>query len=243
MMTRAVEEREHSAIAGAVTPGAIRYEWELSKQQIGELDRKVRISAVGADFKRAWLAYLIEWKRAYAASLSPSTEPTFAAWRRARAYRSRTAAWVQALARQRSGTRRQSAVDDVGALIVTPGAIKDELETVNAGVRQLDAEINGSNVRGAFKNTWRMFAGEWAQFYKSKQGFWGRTWGSTMTKALEYKKRVDEWRSAYIREGGQSAGPTLNVPRPPADRDGGVKWWLVGGLLAGGAIVGVKVLR
>lgn len=225
--------------AGGFPPGAIRYEWRVGKDEVTAADRKIRNSGVREPFKRAWLAYLIEWKRAYAASLGASAPAGVTGWRRARAYRQRTAEWLGALVREHAAS---AARGDVGALLVTPGAIKDELETVSSGIKQLDAEITASTVRESFKKSWRLFVDEWQRFHQSKQGFWGRTWGATMEKLSEYKKRVDEWRAGFLREGGQSSTPNLNVPEPPTSGRG-LQWWLVGGLLVGGAAVGSKVLR
>ncbi|MDX2087862.1 MAG: hypothetical protein SFX73_08430 [Kofleriaceae bacterium] len=226
------------ASAAPFTPGAIRYEWQRGEGEVAEVDRQVMASRARDELKRAWLAYLIEWRRAHARAFEPTAPAGAAGWRRARAYRQRTAEWLVALAREGALPGVQ-----VGALFVTPGAIKDELETVNTGIGQLDAEIKASKVREAFKQTWQLFVTEWRQFYQSKQSLWGRAWGSTMDKVLEYKKRVDEWRAAFTREGGQSSAPTLSVPEPPSSGGGGLRWWLVGGLLVGGAVLGAKVLR
>lgn len=70
-----------------------------------------------------------------------------------------------------------------------------------------------------------------------------RTWGSTMEKIIEYKKRVDQWRAVFVREGGLTRGPTLDVPEPNKGDGGSWKWWAVGGLLAGGVFIGVKTFR
>ncbi|MDX2023246.1 MAG: hypothetical protein SF187_23635 [Deltaproteobacteria bacterium] len=223
-----------------VTPGSIRYEWQASKKEVDDVDRDIMPSDVSDTFKQAWRRYAGHWQQAFERCTANQRLSPAASWRLARAYRHRTRAWAQAFGRECSGNHASS---ELGALIVTPGAMLDELNTVNNGVKQLDADISASKVREAFKKAWADFTVEWKKFYDSKQGFFSRTWGSTMEKTIEYRKRVDEWRAAFNREGGLTTGPTLNVPEPKGATGGSWRWWAVGGLLAGGAYIGVKVLR
>ena len=223
-----------------VTPGSIRYEWQASKREVDNVARDILPSDVRAAFKHAWRRYVDEWQHTYERCMVGRAVAPSKSWHLARAYRHRTRLWAQAFARECAG---QQSGADLGALIVTPGAMLDELNTVNNGVKQLDADISASKVREAFKKAWADFMVEWKKFYDSKQGFFSRTWGSTMEKTIEYRKRVDEWRAAFNREGGLTTGPTLNVPEPKSATGGSWRWWAVGGLLAGGAYIGVKVLR
>jgi hypothetical protein len=223
-----------------VTPGSIRYEWQASKKEVDRLDSEIIPSEVRKVFKHGWRKYAEEWKRAYEHFTGGANVSASKSWRLARAYRHRTRLWSAAFGRECAGGQGGS---ELGALIVTPGAMLDELNSVNNGVNQLDIDITSSKVRDGFKQAWKAFKAEWKKFYDSKQGFFSRTWGSTMEKAVEYRKRVDQWRAAFSREGGLTTGPTLEVPEPPKSGGGTWKWWAVGGLLAGGAYVGVKVFR
>lgn len=223
-----------------VTPGSIRYEWHASKKEVDRVDRDIMPSDIREAFKHAWRRYAEEWQQAFERCTADGLVSPSKSWRLARAYRHRTRLWAQAFGRECTGRHNGT---ELGALIVTPGAMLDELNTVNNGVKQLDADISSSKVREAFKKAWRDFTVEWKKFYDSKQGFFSRTWGATMEKTVEYRKRVDEWRAAFGREGGLTTGPTLNVPKPLPSPGGTWRWWAVGGLLAGGAYIGVKVFR
>lgn len=228
------------ASGGLITAGTLTHEAQAIAAEIATIDARVQGSAVGERFRRAWATFVANWQSFHAGVRDGRMTPDAATFSRLRQYRGRATMWAGALAREQVAAS-VSAGEAVGALIVTPGAIKDEIETVNAGVKQLDSDIMSSKVRDAFKKAWRLFASEWQRFYASKQGWWARSWGSTWEKAVDYRKRVDEWRTAFQREGGQSTGPTLNVPVKGGG--GSFKWWAIGGLVVGGAILGAKALR
>ncbi len=124
--------------------------------------------------------------------------------------------------------------DEIGALVWTPAAIQAELDTVHTGVRQLDADVMASKVRQEFKNSWRVFVGEWWAYYQKNKGSW---WGSTVEKAHEYRRRLDEWRSAFEREGGVAVAPSVTAPPARASEGPSRLAWLAGGALAVTAVL------
>lgn len=141
------------------------------------------------------------------------------------------------------GFERPGRDDDLGALVVTPGAILAEMNTVDAAVKQLDSDVMASAARDAFKKSWRGFVTEWQAFYKDHASWTDRLWGAPYEKTLDYRRRVGEWRTAFEREGGQASGPQISVPG--GEREGPGSWKavlvLAGGLLVAGAILGRKV--
>jgi hypothetical protein len=131
--------------------------------------------------------------------------------------------------------------DDVliGALIRSPGAIKSEMDTVDAGVKQLDSDIMASTVRQAFKQSWRVFVGEWQKFYAGHQSWTSRLWHAAYEKTIEYRRRLEEWRQLFVREGGSATGPSF----APPSSGGGIPWRpiLIGA--AGAIVAGVLLGR
>jgi hypothetical protein len=130
--------------------------------------------------------------------------------------------------------------DDLGALVVTPGAMKAEMETIDTGIRQLAGDIETSSARPKFKDDWRAFVAEWGQFYKRHGGWTDRLWGITYQKILDYRTRLDAWRSAFIREGGRPTAPSM-----PSPDGAGIPWSRFGWIALGitGMWAGVTVLR
>src|SRR4028118_1763509 len=71
---------------------------------------------------------------------------------------------------------------EVGALIVTPQAMKDEMNTIEFLIGQLAMDIQKSTVRPEFKSAFESFRKEWRAFYETHQGWWDRMWGATAEK-------------------------------------------------------------
>jgi hypothetical protein len=132
--------------------------------------------------------------------------------------------------------------DDVGALVVTPSAIKDEMDTVDAFVRQLDVDIQASNVRQPFKDAFNAFRDEWRRFNAEHETWWGRLWGAVYEKATDYRRRAEEWRKAFLAEGGYTAVPSV---APPPSKAGGSSayLWLAGAGLAALGLSSVASMR
>lgn len=204
---------------------------------VQQLDGAIAASRVSKQFRRGWREFFMNWRAHY---YDEKDHPSRPGVEQALMFANEARGWKQALAREIASA---TSGEDVGALIVTPGAMKDELETVQAGVRQLDADIMSSKTRDAFKKAWQIFAGEWKRFYDSHQSLTSRLWHATYEKTIEYRKRLDEWRNALQREGVQSTGPLLAVPQPPAPSGSSLKWWAIGGLVVAGTVIGIKTLR
>jgi hypothetical protein len=90
---------------------------------------------------------------------------------------------------------------EVGAVVVTPGEILAEMDTVDAAVRQLDAEVGTVPVTATFKQGWAAFGVEWRKFYDEHKGLTGRIWTEVYRQTLAYRRRVEEWFASFAREG------------------------------------------
>jgi hypothetical protein len=122
------------------------------------------------------------------------------------------------------------------AWIYTPGAIRDEQDTVLGLVQQLDTDIQASNARPEFKAAWGKFRDEYKSFYEDS-GWWARWWISSYEKTLEYRRRVVEWRQEFESQGGKATGPAPSAsPEPPSDSHLGTYLAIAGGAIAVGAL-------
>jgi len=133
--------------------------------------------------------------------------------------------------------------DDVGAAldIRMPGDIKAEMNTVDGAVKQLDLEIKASGVPAEFKSAWAGFLGEWRKFYGEHQSWSSRLWYAAYDKTLEYRKRLGEWRTAFVAAGGRAVGPGL--PKPSVEQESHFPWMLVGGAIVGGGVLTYLLTR
>jgi len=201
--------------------------------QIGDLDTTIMASRASRPFKKAWRDFAHGWRMFFGESASYAARIVHA---KAAMYRQNANEWRRAF-------DQELRAHEMGALVLTPGAIFAEMKTVDAAIKQLDSDIMASKARDAFKQAWRAFAVEWQAFFKSHSRWTDRLWGASYEKTLDYRKRVGEWRVAFEREGGQPSAPGLAMPGAPGG--GGTSWKTalvaVGGLLVVGAIVGHKV--
>ncbi len=205
--------------------------------EVQRLDAAISGSNVSKQFRRGWRQFFVSWRAHYSME---KDHPSRVGVEQALFFANEARGWKQALARE---TADKVSGDELGAFIVTPGAMKAELDTVQAGVKQLDADIMSSKTRDAFKNAWQLFSGEWKAFYDSHQSLTSRLFHATYEKTIEYRKRLDEWKGALQREGVQATGPLLAVPQPPPEPSSSFKWWAIGGLIVAGAVLGRKALR
>lgn len=197
-------------------------------REISAIDAAIRESQASRIFKRAWRRFVFAWRTFFG---EEAAQPTAGGARQILMFRRRAEEWRRSWQLELAGSGGLGWDPDMGSLIVTPGAIKAEMDTVQAGVSQLDADIMSSNVRDPFKKAWRGFVAEWNTFYKAHEGWFARSWGKAYTKALDYRRRTDEWRAAFLREGGAATGPALTPP----DQGGGSSWKTA--LLAGSALL------
>jgi hypothetical protein len=126
--------------------------------------------------------------------------------------------------------------DELGALVVSPSAIKHEIETVDSAARQLDSEVRASSVAPEFLKAWEAFRAEWRKFFDGHQRWVDLLFDATYFKALEFRRRVGSWRDAFIKAGGRPLAPglpgeSLSFP------------WERIAMVAGGAIATLGVMR
>jgi hypothetical protein len=122
-----------------------------------------------------------------------------------------------------------------------PGDIKAEIDTVDASIKEFDTEIRASTLMVEFKTAWQGFYGEWRKFYGDHQSWSSRLWYAAYDKTLEYRKRLAEWRAAFVTAGGHPVSPEL--PKPSVERDGHFPWAIIGGALIGGGVLAYLLTR
>ena len=116
------------------------------------------------------------------------------------------------------------------ALILTPGHILDEMNTVRAVIAQLDKDVARSAVDEDFKTSWRVFFDEYEAFYENHSGWFGRWWAGTYEKSVEYRRRALSWRKRLVDLGGRATSPVDAPPESPGEQlASAAKWLFVGG--------------
>ncbi len=223
--------------------------------EIRTTDELIRFSAAHKLFKQAWADFAQGWRRffdeggqgrralsASEARLAIGMRNEGRSWR-ADFEKQRKAGFPKPIEEMSAWEAGAADLDEVGALVYTPGVIKAELEAVNTAAGQLDMDIKPAKVRDEFKRAWKAFLDEWKAFYKNNSGYWSRLWGGVYQKAVEYRKRIEQWREAFEREGGRPTGPSAVVPETP--KAGSWKWALLGagGLLVAGAFISKSVMK
>lgn len=92
---------------------------------------------------------------------------------------------------------------EVGAVVVTPGEILAEMDTIDAAIKQLDVQAGAVPVSVVFSTGWKAFVAEWRQFYQEHKSITGRIWTEVYRQTHAYHRRVEEWYGAFAREGWQ----------------------------------------
>ena len=112
----------------------------------------------------------------------------------------------------------ESGVSDVGGRlfsVLTPSAIKQEIDSVDAYVHRIDHDVQSHKARlSDLLQDWHLFVQEWLAF-RDGAGWAARTTGATYDKALDYRRRADAW-DELIRRRGASSAPTGTTPAPVA---------------------------
>jgi hypothetical protein len=137
----------------------------------------------------------------------------------------------------------ESGATEVGRLfsVVTPSAIKQEIDSVDAYVRRIDGDVQSHKGKLTdLLNDWHLFVEEWINF-RDGAGWFARTTGATYDKALDYRRRAEAW-DELIRRRGASSAPVGTTPASAPKGD------LVGSLvkLTGigiAAYVGVSLIQ
>ena len=109
----------------------------------------------------------------------------------------------------------ESGATEVGLLfsVLSPSAIKQEIDSVDAYVRRIDGDVQAHKAKVAdLLNDWHLFVEEWIAF-RDGAGWFARTTGATYDKALDYRKRADAWDELVHRRGASSA-PVGTTPAP-----------------------------
>lgn len=118
----------------------------------------------------------------------------------------------------------------------TPGEVLDEMRTIDAMVSNLDRDVSIASVPDNFKMQWAAFRDEWRSFFADNKNVISRAMNQTFAKTLEFRDRVEDWRKAFVVEGGKVTTPSL--PTFNKARGGEFPWKTLiigGGLLAAGA--------
>lgn len=115
----------------------------------------------------------------------------------------------------------ESGLTDVGARlfsVLSPSAIKQEIDSVDAYVRRIDGDVQTHRaILSDLLNDWHLFVEEWINF-RDGAGWFARTTGATYDKALDYRKRADAW-DELIRRRGASSAPVGTTPAPAPKGD------------------------
>ena len=117
----------------------------------------------------------------------------------------------------------------VGALIVSPSAVRDKMNQVNTQISSLDSEIRINVTRPAFLATWAQFKDNWQKFYDDHQSYakiFLTGTGTLDRKANEYQSELTGWYEALKRE-NPNARLVFPPPLPPTAPPTGasVPWW------------------
>ena len=105
--------------------------------------------------------------------------------------------------------------EEVGALVTTPGDIKEEIDAADAEARALDTAIAASPARKEFKDGWAAFFAEWRKFYDAHKNLADRLWTGDYPVAREYRRRIEDWSLAFARE---ACWELTTPPRAPPPR-------------------------
>ena len=109
----------------------------------------------------------------------------------------------------------------VGALIATPGFIKDQVNQLDGEFHTTDTEVwtAASALKSGplyqwYLSTWAPLMDSWRHFHDQHQGFFDNFWGSTMDNVNDYKTKLIAARNSFRNIGGALTSPD---PTPPAE--------------------------
>ncbi len=115
----------------------------------------------------------------------------------------------------------ESGMTEVGGRlfsVLSPSAIKQEIDSVDAYIRRIDKDVQGHKGKVTdLLDDWHLFLEEWTTF-RDGAGWFARTTGATYDKALDYRKRADAWDELIHRRGASTA-PVGTTPAPAPSKD------------------------
>ncbi|MBA3462532.1 MAG: hypothetical protein H0T46_21430 [Deltaproteobacteria bacterium] len=78
-----------------------------------------------------------------------------------------------------------------------------------------DTDWEHKSYQGAFMFQWKEFEREFGDFWAERAHSWtDRMWRGSYDQAVEYRRRLLEWRQSFVALGGR---PTSPAPRPPVE--------------------------
>lgn len=108
--------------------------------------------------------------------------------------------------------------------IAMPGNIRDEIVTIGVGFSTLDKSIQAARagLPADFVSGWAAFFVEWQTFAKNHATWLDNVWYKSYEKALEYRKRLEDWRQRFVALGGKVNSPSPGAGAGPAPS--GINW-------------------
>jgi hypothetical protein len=94
--------------------------------------------------------------------------------------------------------------------IAMPGNIRDEVASIATAYATLDRAIQAraTTIDPQFLAAWNAYNAEWRRFAQAHESWLDNLWYKSYQKALEYRSRLDGWRSQFE----QLTGSKINVP-------------------------------
>lgn len=137
----------------------------------------------------------------------------------------------------------------------TPGDLKGDADTVDAGVDELDTSLRSSSAPPDFCDSWEAWRTGWKAFYADHFGGFFSTLGTAFNDAnrdalISYEQQLASWRGQARAQGAQLYGPDLGVSTGSGDSIakqaaasglGGIGLELLVGLVV--AVIAFEVLR
>ena len=114
----------------------------------------------------------------------------------------------------------------IGALVATPGFIRDQVNALNAEIMAHDRDIAkqaglpgfGGEPNPELENWWRAnwipFMESWSRFRNEHQSWTSNLWGSTLESVNGFRNRLIDMRKAAEKAGFEFGAAT---PRPPEE--------------------------
>jgi len=99
----------------------------------------------------------------------------------------------------------------------------------------LPEDVRFKTYQGAFVHSWGEFEREWEGFKGGHSKWHQRMWRGSYDQALDYRKRVVQWRQKFEGLGGTPSAPVPHIPKeggPLGDLSLSSVLWVAGGIAA-----------